>query len=122
LLNESVVLLNGLITNDKFCLSRVSRQKLRMLAVLVLSLVRPSIFMRTLAMKNIAEVRMKRQWRVRCQFQPTTNAERRWDQAYQNLLEWTLPIGPFPSGDQAGLLSVTISATFRSCPPSEGMT
>src|ERR1044071_5806397 len=29
LLDESVVLLNGLITNDKFCLSRVSRQKLR---------------------------------------------------------------------------------------------
>src|SRR5260370_7162635 len=29
LLDESVVLFNGLITNDKFCLSRVSRQKLR---------------------------------------------------------------------------------------------
>jgi hypothetical protein len=29
LLNEAVVLFNGLITNDKFCLSRVSRQKLQ---------------------------------------------------------------------------------------------
>jgi hypothetical protein len=29
LLDESVVLLNGLITNDKFCLIRVSQQKLR---------------------------------------------------------------------------------------------
>ena len=29
LLDESVVLLNGLITNDKFCLSRVIQQKLR---------------------------------------------------------------------------------------------
>jgi len=29
LLDEPMVLLNGLITNDKFCLSRVSRQKLR---------------------------------------------------------------------------------------------
>jgi hypothetical protein len=48
--------------------------------------------MRTLAMKNIAEVRMKRQWKVRRQFQPTTNAERRWDQAYQHLLEWTRPV------------------------------
>ena len=67
-----------------------------MLAALVLSLVRPSILMRTLAMKNIAEVRMKRQWNVRRQFQPTTNAERRWDQAYQHLLEWTLPIDPVP--------------------------
>ena len=50
--------------------------------------------MRTLAMKNIAEVRMKRQWKVRRQFQPTTHAERRWDQAYQHLLEWTLPNDP----------------------------
>jgi hypothetical protein len=29
LLDESMVLFNGLITNDKFCLSRISRQKLR---------------------------------------------------------------------------------------------
>jgi hypothetical protein len=29
LFDEAVILLNGLITNDKFCLSRVSRQKLR---------------------------------------------------------------------------------------------
>lgn len=29
LLDETMVLLNGLITNDKFCLSRISRQKLR---------------------------------------------------------------------------------------------
>src|SRR5215510_5219757 len=63
-----------------------------MLAALVLSLVRPSILMRTLAMKNITEVRMQRQWKVRRQFQPTTNAERRWDQAYQHLLEWTLVV------------------------------
>jgi len=39
---------------------------------------------------------MKRQWKVRRQFQPTTNAERRWDRAYQHLLEWTLPIDPVP--------------------------
>ena len=39
---------------------------------------------------------MKRQWKVRRQFQPTTNVERRWDQAYQHLLEWTLPIRPVP--------------------------
>jgi hypothetical protein len=29
LLDESMVLLNGLITNDKFCLTRISRRKLR---------------------------------------------------------------------------------------------
>ena len=65
-----------------------------MLGALVLFLVRPSILMRTLAMKNIAEVRMKRHWIVRRHFQSTTNAERRWDQAYQHLLEWTLPGDP----------------------------
>jgi len=37
---------------------------------------------------------MKRQRKVRRQFQPTTDAERRWDQAYQHLLEWTLQINP----------------------------
>lgn len=65
-----------------------------MLAGVAFFLVRLSFRMGTLAMKNIAEVRMKRLWKVRRQFQPTTNAERRWDQAYQHLLEWTLPIEP----------------------------
>ena len=41
-----------------------------------------------------AEVRMKRQWQIRRQFQPTTDAERRWDRAYQHLLGWTLPSEP----------------------------
>jgi hypothetical protein len=51
--------------------------------------------MSTLAMKDsIVEVPMKRQWQIRRQFQPTTDAERRWDQAYQHLLEWTLPSDP----------------------------
>ena len=78
-----------------------------MLAALVLSLVRPSILMRPLEMKNIAGERMKRQWKVRRQFQPTTNAERRWDQAYQHLLEWSLPNDPVPD----------LLASFR--PPAE---
>ena len=37
---------------------------------------------------------MKLQWKVRRQFQPTKDAERRWDQAYQHLLGWTLPSEP----------------------------
>jgi hypothetical protein len=45
-------------------------------------------------MNDIAEVRMKQQWKVRRQFQPTKDAERRWDQAYQHLLGWTLPSEP----------------------------
>jgi hypothetical protein len=34
---------------------------------------------------------MNRQWKVRRQFQLTKDAQRRWDQAYQHLLEWTQP-------------------------------
>jgi hypothetical protein len=60
-----------------------------MRAALVLSLALLPLLLRTLAMNHsIREVRMKRQWRVRRQFQPTTDAERRWDQAYQHLLSW----------------------------------
>src|SRR5215471_10450346 len=32
---------------------------------------------------------MKRHWQIRRQFQPTADGARRWDQAYQSLLEWT---------------------------------
>jgi hypothetical protein len=34
---------------------------------------------------------MKRQWQIRRQFQPTADAARRWDQAYQLLLQWSQP-------------------------------
>ena len=32
---------------------------------------------------------MKRQWQIRRQFQTTADAARRWDQAYQMLLQWS---------------------------------
>jgi hypothetical protein len=51
----------------------------------------------TFAMSNITEVRMKRQWRLQRQFQPTTDAERRWDQAYQQILGWNVPSGLSPA-------------------------
>ena len=34
---------------------------------------------------------MKRQWQIRRQFQPTADAARRWDQAYQLLFKWSQP-------------------------------
>lgn len=37
---------------------------------------------------------MKRHWQVRRQLQPTADVERRWDQAYQHLLGWTLASQP----------------------------
>ena len=32
---------------------------------------------------------MKRQWQIRRQFQTTADSARRWDQAYQMLLQWS---------------------------------
>jgi len=32
---------------------------------------------------------MRRKWQIQRQLQPTADAERRWDRAYQHLLEWT---------------------------------
>src|ERR1700676_376706 len=63
-------------------------------AYAVPSLARFQILVSTLAMKDIVEVRMKRQWNVRRRFQLTKDAQRRWDQAYQHLLEWTQPSKP----------------------------
>ena len=37
---------------------------------------------------------MKRHWQIRRQFQPTADGARRWDQAYQYLLDWTAPPAP----------------------------
>jgi hypothetical protein len=71
--------------------------------------------MRTLAMKNIAEVRMKRQWKVRRQFQPTTNAERRWDQGYQHLREWTLPIDSVPDQLASFRPAPEVEARYEDC-------
>jgi hypothetical protein len=34
---------------------------------------------------------MKRYGQIRRQFQPTVDGARRWDQAYQYLLDWTAP-------------------------------
>jgi hypothetical protein len=33
---------------------------------------------------------MKRQWHVRREVMERPDAQRRWDRAYQNLLQWTL--------------------------------
>jgi len=40
---------------------------------------------------------MKRQWVVRRRFQLNKDAQRRWDQAYQHLLEWTNGTNRIPS-------------------------
>jgi hypothetical protein len=34
---------------------------------------------------------MKRSWRLRRQTSPSADGQRRWNQAYQLLLEWTTP-------------------------------
>ena len=37
---------------------------------------------------------MKRQWQIRRQFQESADAARRWDHAYQHLLQWSQPTAP----------------------------
>jgi hypothetical protein len=39
----------------------------------------------------IGEEAMKRQWRTRRQVLPQSDGQRRWDRAYQLLLDWTGP-------------------------------
>lgn len=55
---------------------------------------------------------MKRQWRTRRQALPQSDGQRRWDRAYQLLLEWTTPsetatatADPSPVPTVAALLS-----------------
>lgn len=54
---------------------------------------------------------MKRQWQVHRQFQAAAEGERRWDQAYQQLLQWALrserPAVPLPPRNFPPLLEVT---------------
>jgi hypothetical protein len=40
---------------------------------------------------------MKRQWHIRRQFKAAEDGERRWDQAYQLLLHWSLLHDPPPT-------------------------
>jgi hypothetical protein len=41
---------------------------------------------------QLVEGAMHRQWRIRRQASPHPDAQQRWDQAYQLLLQWTQPI------------------------------
>ena len=45
---------------------------------------------------------MKRQWRVRRQPQPHSNAQQRWDRAYHLLAEWAQQVVGGPAGDVVG--------------------
>jgi hypothetical protein len=44
---------------------------------------------------------MHRQWRLRRQTHPSPDGQRRWNQAYQLLLEWTAPGEPFRTAPTA---------------------
>jgi len=41
---------------------------------------------------------MKRQWRIRRTTMTHANGQQRWDQAYHDLLRWTCPTPPDPTG------------------------
>jgi hypothetical protein len=51
---------------------------------------------------------MKRHWHIRRQFQPTADGARRWDQAYQYLLQWTTPNEPHVAPAPGPLLNLQV--------------
>ena len=78
LLDAPTSLLNGLITNDKFCLSRTSPSRIcwtRRSPQRRVPLLSQVTFTMT---PNIVEVTMKRQWYIQRQFQAAEDGERRW--------------------------------------------
>jgi hypothetical protein len=44
---------------------------------------------------------MHRQWRLRRQTRPAPDGQRRWNQAYQLLMEWTAPDEPLGAASTA---------------------
>ena len=54
---------------------------------------------------------MKRQWQIRRQFQPTADGARRWDQAYQYLLQWSQPTQPIAAPHSSTSLSPPLEVT-----------
>jgi hypothetical protein len=104
-LRRDCLYFNGLITNDKFCLSRSGR--------LVLNWWRLPLRLRDRAREGqaqfpirrvIGEVPMKRYWQVRWQMQPTTDGAWRWDRAYMLILRWS------PSDSQSVLATESVTS------------
>jgi hypothetical protein len=81
-------LFNGLITNDKFCMTRTGQLQLNHWRR-PLRLRTPPLNKRcTLHQRNlIAEVTMKRQWKIHREVQEYPNGQDRWDRAYLLILE-----------------------------------
>ena len=87
------MLIDGLLTNDKFCVVRSSRLTLSWSRAPVhqqrvsLRLHAPHRILRNRALP--AEDQMYHQWRVRRQTTSSPDGQQRWDRAYQLLLRWT---------------------------------
>src|SRR5262249_17075694 len=62
----------------------------------------------------IKEHTMKRQWQIRRQFQTTADAARRWDQAYQMLLQWSQSTASTTKPDLATTLHSPLEVTLDS--------
>ena len=54
---------------------------------------------------------MKHQWRMRRQFHQHPDGQRRWDRAYQLLLQWTTP-PPTPEADSTEVDSTEADSTM----------
>ena len=82
----SMVLLNGLITNDKFCMRRLSPSRVHWARRPSTPSHLPLAMTGTTMILHIVEVPMKRQWHIHHQFHAMEDGAQRWDQAYQLLL------------------------------------
>lgn len=90
--------LNGLIINDKFCLSRWGQLQLAWPRSQRIGHWRQPYPRCILPMRSlIAEELMKRQWNISRTTAALPNGQQRWDQAYQLLLQWAQVHPPVPT-------------------------
>jgi hypothetical protein len=84
----------GLITNGKFCFTRLAPSRAGLPTDVG---ARTPIELTLRAARLRAEGEMKRQWRLHRQTIQHPDASRRWDRAYQSILQWALEAEPDPA-------------------------
>ena len=89
------VFFNGLITNDKFCMSRTARLKLSHWRLPRSARQPSSQGVQSPVEEHVREYlpqqrpMKKRQWNVRRSYLEQPDARSRWDRSYQSLIQWS---------------------------------
>ena len=90
--------LDGLITNDKFCLTRAGRLRLAWSRVRVRGRAPDRAYPRGEVTHRGGAMRQRRSWRVQRTGVMAPTGQQRWDQAYQLLLRWATTDQAAPAG------------------------